>query len=44
MRGGRVRATILVPDSVGVGEMPDAAEYGDAGADTLGNIAERTAG
>jgi phosphopentomutase len=25
-------------DSVGVGEMPDAAAYGDAGSDTLGNI------
>jgi phosphopentomutase len=28
----------IVLDSVGVGEMPDAAEYGDAGSDTLGNI------
>ena len=28
----------MVLDSVGVGEMPDAAEYGDAGSDTLGNI------
>ena len=26
-------------DSVGIGEMPDAAKYGDAGSDTLGNIA-----
>ncbi len=26
-------------DSVGIGEMPDAAAYGDAGSDTLGNIA-----
>jgi phosphopentomutase len=30
-----------VLDSVGVGEMPDAAAYGDAGSDTLGNIARR---
>lgn len=29
----------IVLDSVGVGEMPDAAAYGDAGSDTLGNIA-----
>ena len=31
----------IVLDSVGVGEMPDAAAYGDAGSDTLGNIARR---
>jgi phosphopentomutase len=30
----------IVLDSVGIGEMPDAAEYGDAGSDTLGNIAK----
>jgi phosphopentomutase len=29
----------IVLDSVGIGEMPDAAEYGDAGSDTLGNLA-----
>ena len=28
----------MVLDSVGVGEMPDAAEWGDTGSDTLGNI------
>jgi len=28
-----------VLDSVGIGEMPDAAEWGDAGSDTLGNLA-----
>lgn len=28
----------MVLDSLGVGEMPDAAEWGDAGSDTLGNI------
>jgi phosphopentomutase len=33
----------IVLDSVGIGEMPDAAQYGDAGSDTLGNIA-RTRG
>ena len=30
----------IVLDSVGIGEMPDAAAYGDAGSDTLGNIAQ----
>ena len=28
----------MVLDSAGIGEMPDAAAWGDAGADTLGNI------
>lgn len=31
----------MVLDSVGIGEMPDAAAWGDAGADTLGNILKR---
>lgn len=31
------RIVLVVLDSVGIGEMPDAAEYGDAGADTLGH-------
>jgi phosphopentomutase len=31
------RITLVVLDSVGIGEMPDAADYGDAGADTLGH-------
>ncbi|MBI4905918.1 MAG: phosphopentomutase [Acidobacteria bacterium] len=31
----------IVLDSVGIGEMPDAADYGDAGSDTLGNIARQ---
>jgi phosphopentomutase len=35
------RVVWIVLDSVGVGEMPDAAQYGDAGSDTLGNIARR---
>ncbi len=33
------RIVLLILDSVGIGEMPDAAEYGDAGSDTLGHIA-----
>lgn len=32
------RVVWIVLDSVGAGEMPDAAAYGDAGSDTLGNI------
>ncbi|MCI0486222.1 MAG: phosphopentomutase [Blastocatellia bacterium] len=31
------RVVIIVLDSAGIGEMPDAADYGDAGADTLGH-------
>lgn len=34
------RAVIIVCDSLGIGEMPDAAEYGDAGSDTLLHILE----
>jgi len=37
------RVIWIVLDSVGIGEMPDAAAYGDAGSDTLGNIAHRRA-
>lgn len=33
------RIVLIVLDSLGAGEMPDAADYGDAGSDTLGNIA-----
>lgn len=33
------RATIIVLDSAGIGYMPDAEEFGDKGANTLGNIA-----
>ena len=32
------RACIIVLDSLGVGALPDAADYGDAGTDTLGHI------
>ncbi len=34
------RAVFVVLDSVGIGEMPDAAAFGDEGADTLGHIAQ----
>src|SRR5689334_21883527 len=32
------RVILMVLDSVGIGEMPDAARYGDEGSDTLGNL------
>ena len=32
------RVVLIVLDSVGIGEMPDAAVWGDAGADTLGHV------
>jgi phosphopentomutase len=34
-----VRIIWIVLDSVGIGELPDAADYGDVGRDTLGHIA-----
>ncbi|HWQ89842.1 MAG TPA: phosphopentomutase [Desulfitobacteriaceae bacterium] len=33
------RVIIIVLDSVGIGELPDAATYGDCGSNTLGNMA-----
>jgi phosphopentomutase len=35
---------VIVLDGVGAGELPDAAEYGDAGSDTLGNTARHFGG
>jgi phosphopentomutase len=35
------RVIVIVLDSVGIGELPDAAVYGDEGSNTLGNIARR---
>ncbi|MEK8127488.1 phosphopentomutase [Paenibacillus filicis] len=35
------RISLIVLDSVGIGELPDAPRFGDAGAHTLGHIAER---
>ncbi|HMQ05339.1 MAG TPA: phosphopentomutase [Pyrinomonadaceae bacterium] len=32
------RICLIVLDSAGIGEMPDAAAWGDAGSDTLGNV------
>jgi phosphopentomutase len=38
------RIILLVLDSVGCGDAPDAANYGDAGSNTLGNIAREVGG
>ena len=35
---------MIVLDAVGAGELPDAEEYGDAGSDTLGNVAHAVGG
>jgi phosphopentomutase len=40
----RRRAAVVVLDACGVGELPDSAEYGDAGADTLTHVAEDAGG
>ena len=37
------RALLIVLDSVGIGGAPDAAAYGDRGADTVGHVAEACA-
>jgi phosphopentomutase len=41
MSGPFEQIVLVVLDSVGIGAMPDAADYGDAGRDTLGHICER---
>ena len=38
------RVVILVLDSVGIGELPDADEYGDCGSHTLKNMARAVGG
>src|SRR4051794_28641003 len=38
------RACVIVLDAVGAGELPDAAEYGDEGSNTLANVARRVGG
>jgi phosphopentomutase len=35
------RAIVIVLDSVGIGELPDAPAYGDQGSNTVGNIAKQ---
>jgi phosphopentomutase len=41
---GIERVILLVMDSVGAGETPDADRYGDAGSNTLGHVAEASGG
>ena len=41
MSGPFTRVFLIVLDSVGIGELPDAAAYGDVGSNTLGNIATK---
>lgn len=36
------RIAVIVLDSVGIGELPDAPEFGDSGAHTLGHIVEQS--
>lgn len=38
------RTFLIVIDSVGVGELPDAEAFGDKGANTIGNLAKATGG
>ena len=38
------RACVIVLDGVGAGALPDAAEFGDEGSDTLGNVARAVGG
>ena len=38
------RVVLIVLDSVGIGELPDAGDYGDGGSHTLRNIAEELGG
>ncbi len=38
------RAALIVLDGVGIGAAPDAGRYGDAGSDTLGNVARAVGG
>jgi phosphopentomutase len=40
----RRRAAVVVLDACGVGALPDAADYGDAGTDTLPHVAQRVGG
>ena len=41
---GGVRAFLIVLDGCGVGELPDAGDYGDSGSHTLGHVAEAVGG
>ena len=38
------RACVIVLDAVGAGELPDAADFGDEGSNTLANVAKAVGG
>lgn len=44
MVSARRRALVIVLDGVGAGEAPDAAEYGDIGSNTIGNLSRAAGG
>ena len=44
LRRDNVRCLVLVLDGAGAGALPDAVEFGDAGANTLGHVAEAAGG
>src|SRR3989442_12200647 len=44
LKDARKRAAIIVLDGLGIGACPDQAAYGDAGSDTLGNVARAVGG
>jgi phosphopentomutase len=44
MKMSEKRVILIVLDSMGIGEAPDAEKFGDKGADTFGHIAERLGG
>ena len=44
LKCGMKRVLLTVLDSLGIGELPDAGEYGDTGSNTLGNTANAVGG
>ena len=44
MHKADIRVIIITLDGCGIGEMPDAAEYGDAGSNTIANVARALGG
>jgi len=43
-KSARKQAIVLVLDGAGVGELPDSADYGDSGSNTLGNLSRKLNG
>ncbi len=44
MKASSMRVFLIILDGVGIGELPDAAKYGDEGSNTLVNLAEAVGG